>query len=82
VKIFPNPVSDHMHLSIYATSEQKMKVMIYDASGRAMRTIEQNISTGNSTLNISDFQSWPSGIYSVKVMLGNDLFVDKMILRK
>ena len=82
VKIFPNPVSDHMQLSVYATSEQKMKVMIYDASGRAMRTIEQNISTGNSTLNISDFQSWPSGIYSVKVILGNDLFVDKMILRK
>lgn len=82
VKIFPNPVSDHMQLSVYSTSEEKMKVIIYDASGRAMRTIEQNVSAGNSMVNVTDFQSWPSGIYSVKVMLGNDLFVDKMILRK
>ncbi|HXR83556.1 MAG TPA: T9SS type A sorting domain-containing protein [Hanamia sp.] len=82
VKIFPNPVSDHMQLSIYATSVEKMKVMIFDASGRVMRTIEQNIAAGNSILNVSDFQTWPPGIYSIKVMLGNDLFVDKMILRK
>jgi hypothetical protein len=46
---------------------------------RALNTIVPN---GNSSLNLTDFQGWPRGIYSVKVLLGENLFVDKMALVK
>ena len=82
VKIFPNPVSDNLQVSIYAPSRQNVELFIYDGSGRLMHSTHTTIEKGNTKLNISDFQSWPTGIYSVKVVAGNDLFINKMILKK
>lgn len=82
MKIFPNPVRDNMQISIYAASNEMVELSIYDAAGRLMRRMKTNIPNGNSVLNISDFQSWPDGVYSVKVISDNHLFVDKMVLRK
>jgi hypothetical protein len=82
VKIFPNPVTDKLQVSIYAPSPQNVELFIYDGSGRLMRTDCTTIGKGTSKLIISDFQSWPPGIYSVKVVAGNDFFINKMILKK
>jgi hypothetical protein len=41
-----------------------------------------NIPKGNSKINLSDFQSWPTGIYSVKVISGKNIFVDKVLHKK
>lgn len=82
VKIFPNPVSDRLQISIYIPAKQNIELSIYDRAGRLMRKMHTNIEKGNTKLNISDFQSWPTGIYSVKVLAGNDLFINKMILRE
>ncbi len=82
VKIFPNPVTDKLQVSIYAPYRQNVELFIYDGSGRLMRSTYSTIEKGNTKLNISDFQSWPTGIYSVKVVAGNDLFINKMILKR
>lgn len=82
VKMFPNPVRDNMRISIYTASDEILQLSIYDATGRLMRTVSTNISRGNSILNVSDFQSWPDGVYSVKAKSGNALFVNKMVLKK
>ena len=82
VNIFPNPVIDNMQIDIYAPSTENMEVSIYDASGRLMRQMNINIPKGNSKINLSDFQSWPTGIYSVKVISGKNIFVDKVLHKK
>ena len=82
VKFFPNPVRDHMQISIYAAADENLQLTIYDAAGRLMRTKKVSVPKGNSILNISDFQSWPDGVYSVKVISGDALFVNKMVLKK
>jgi hypothetical protein len=82
VKIFPNPVTDKLQMSIYSPYRQNIELFIYDGSGRLMRNVHTIIEKGNTKLNISAFQSWPPGIYSVKVIAGNELFINKMILKK
>ncbi|MEP7081004.1 MAG: T9SS type A sorting domain-containing protein, partial [Ginsengibacter sp.] len=82
VKMFPNPVRDNMRISIYTASDEILQLSIYNAAGKLMRTMSTNISRGNSILNVSDFQSWPDGVYSVKANSGNALFVNKMVLKK
>ncbi|MDE3183442.1 MAG: T9SS type A sorting domain-containing protein [Bacteroidota bacterium] len=82
VKIFPNPVTDNLQVCIYAPYRQNVELFIYDGSGRLMRSTYSTIDKGNTKLNISDFKSWPIGIYSVKVVAGNDLFINKMILKR
>jgi hypothetical protein len=82
VKIFPNPVSDNVNVSIYTPAKQEIQLAIYDATGRLMKNIHASVEKGTAQLNISDFQSWPAGIYSVKVIAGKELFIKKMILKK
>jgi len=82
IKIIPNPVRDYMQVSFYSSMQKNVKVSIYDVSGKLMRIINRSIPQGNSILNISNFQTWPDGVYSVKVILGNDVFVNKIILNK
>ncbi|HSN09160.1 MAG TPA: T9SS type A sorting domain-containing protein, partial [Hanamia sp.] len=82
VKIFPNPVTDKLQISIYVPYRQTVELFIYDGSGRLMRSTYTTIEKGNTKLTIPDFQGWPPGIYSVKIMADKELFVNKMILKK
>ena len=82
VKLFPNPVTDKLHVSINAPANEAVKLSIYDGAGRLMRKLNFNTGKGNPMVTITDFQSWPPGIYSVKVVAGKELFINKMILKK
>ena len=82
VKVFPNPVTDKLQVRINAPVQQTVELSIYDAAGRLMRKLHTNIEKGNSKITISNFQSWPTGIYSVKVVAGKELFINKMVLKK
>jgi hypothetical protein len=82
VNIFPNPVIDKMQMSITAPANENIEIAIYDASGRLMRKMNTSILKGNSKINVSDFQSWATGIYSVKVISGKNIFVDKFLIKK
>ena len=82
VKVFPNPVTDKLQVSINAPEQEIVELSIYDAAGRLMRKLQRNIDKGNSKITITDFQSWPTGIYSIKVVAGKELFINKMILKK
>jgi hypothetical protein len=82
IKMIPNPVRDNMLVSFISSKQENIQMSFYDMSGRLMRVIYKNIPQGKSILNVTNFQSWPDGVYSVKVASGNDLFVGKMVLRR
>lgn len=82
IKIAPNPVKDVMQLKITSLTDNKLQLFFYDVTGRFIKTINTNVNKGNSTLTIEDFMDWPAGIYSVKLLLGENLFTEKMILAK
>jgi hypothetical protein len=82
VKIFPNPVIENMQISITAPSNENIEVSIYDASGRLLRKMNTNITKGNSKINLNDFQNWPAGIYSVKVISAKNIYVEKFLIKK
>ncbi len=82
INIFPNPVIDNMQMSITVPANENIEITIYDASGRLMRKMYTNVLKGNSKISLSDFQSWPTGIYSLKVLSGKNIFVDKFVIQK
>ena len=82
ISIAPNPVRDIMRLNISSSTDENMELSIYDFAGRMMKTVHTRVQKGDTGLSLSNFQSWPGGIYSVKVLLGNNLFIKKMVLTK
>jgi hypothetical protein len=82
VAISPNPVRDKMKITINSNENKKVLVNIYDAAGRPMRSINTIAARGAACVDITGLESWQQGIYTVKVMLGNEAFTQKMILTK
>ena len=82
IKLFPNPVVDKLQISINAPADEIIELSIYDGAGRLMRKQHTNLQKGNSKIIISNFQSWPRGIYSVKIIAGKELFINKIVFKK
>jgi hypothetical protein len=71
-----------MHVNIFSSNRGSAELSIYDVAGRCMMSLPVSIQKENTVVEIKDFQSWPRGIYSVKVSLGNSLFIKRMVLIK
>ncbi len=73
VKLYPNPVSDELHISISDNNEIQ-KISIYNIVGQLVKTVNGN----NDTINTSDLKN---GVYLVKIQT-NEGTVDKKIIKK
>jgi hypothetical protein len=80
--ITPNPVRDVMRLNISSSTRGSAELSIYDVAGRQMMSLPVSVQKENTMVEVNGFQSWPRGVYSVKVSLGNSLFVKRMVLIK
>jgi hypothetical protein len=69
-------------VNVDAVQKEAIELSIYDGTGRLMRKINKDIEKGNSFITVSGFASWPTGIYTIKIMAGKECFVNKMILKK
>jgi Secretion system C-terminal sorting domain len=82
VTIIPNPVKDVLRLNIFSPADANLFISIYDLTGKLMKNMHSTVQQGNTELTLTNFQAWPRGIYSMKTLLGKNLFVNKMVLVK
>ncbi len=82
VTIAPNCFKDKMTITISAAEDANMNMNIYDFTGKRVRNYASKISKGISSIEFNDFQGLADGLYIVKVDLGNESFIDRIILRK
>ena len=82
INITPNPVKALAQLNVSSPVDAAMHLYIYDITGKQMKTMHTTVLKGNSAISISDVQGWQPGIYVVKVVLGNEVYTDRMILTK
>jgi hypothetical protein len=80
VLLLPNPVSSHVQLSIASPVKEEAAIAIIDLSGRVLQTIKRTVSRGTTTIDIECPAHWRSGTYWIKVVLGAEVFTEKMIL--
>ncbi len=82
IKVAPNPVKNTLSIQIAAEADKEMQVYIYDLTGKLMRTTNTHVPKGYSTIKINDLDSWATGLYTMKVVSGTDVFVERMLLTK
>ena len=72
VELFPNPVSDELHITI--KSPGKHELLVCDGFGRTVYHLKEI--SGKSSISLSDFQS---GVYFVEVRSNEHSVVQKII---
>lgn len=74
VQIYPNPAKDEVNIKVSNTDENVV-VKIFDQLGRVVQ--EFNLAT--PTINVSGL---PNGVYYFKIMTENQIFDEKIVIKK
>jgi len=77
VSIFPNPVSDELTVSI-ENIEDKGNISVFNITGQLIESVMLSANTSNFRETI-DFSNLPSGVYTVKVQIGNQVATEKVV---
>lgn len=80
ILLLPNPVSSHVRLSIASPAKEEASITIMDLSGRILQTTKRNLLRGTTNVDIECPAHWRGGAYLIKVVMGGEVFTEKMIL--
>lgn len=79
VKIFPNPATGGVYITLDTNASIKIKVSIYDIQGRFINTIEseKDLVNGLQTLRY-DVGNFKQGLYFLEIRSDNQVRVQKL----
>lgn len=81
MSIVPNPAHTVAQLKLEMVAAGKGMVTITDAAGRRVLQQAVSVAAGSNSMLLNNLASLSTGIYTVKVMVGNDVFTDKLVIR-
>lgn len=80
ITLYPNPTTGEFQLDIELSIEKEVSVSVFDVTGRTVFVQnEQSILKDNLTIDLTDFSD---GIYLVRVQVGEDVLVRRILLRE
>jgi len=80
--INPNPVKDVLRISIYSPSDKNIQLFIYDVAGKLLQTTNTHVLKGTTTVTVDGFSSRASGVYPIKIVSGNEVLVDRLMVQQ
>jgi hypothetical protein len=80
LKIYPNPVSDHMKITVNGKCipDGEYKMALYDMNQKAI--LIRNIYIGENEFNL-ELGSVPAGVYGLQLIAGNTIYFEKFVKR-
>jgi hypothetical protein len=78
--IAPNPVKDAVTINITASNENQIQIYFYNVNGKLIKTINSRVYKGSNTMKISGLNDWLSGVYVIKMTLGSEIRIGKMVV--
>ncbi len=79
VKIYPNPVADHLNLSFFVNKDSNVTIKIMDVLGNEITTLfSQRLSAGEQMNSFPISSSFNSGYYFVRLIVGKESVVKRI----
>jgi hypothetical protein len=79
VKVFPNPVADHLNLSYVVSKDSNVTIKIMDVLGNEISTLlSQRLQAGEQLNSFPIASSLNSGYYFIRVIVGNETIVKRI----
>ena len=79
VKVYPNPVSDHLNLSYFVNKDSNVTIKIMDILGNEVATLlSQRLSAGEQINSFPISSSLNSGYYFIRLIVGNETIIKRI----
>jgi hypothetical protein len=83
MSLFPNPAIDKASIIISSNvNGQTAHVRIINAQGKRLTSQKITLTRGNNSVNLPIEASWPSGMYIVQVVTGEETINKKLVLKR
>ncbi len=80
LSISPNPVVDKINISINANNNTNVNITVMNAVGKIVHEQKEFISKGNNTLSLNSSQYLAKGMYTLQVIVNNEVLNKKFII--
>ena len=81
MSIQSNPVHDNVALNFYADKEDIGTVVIKDFAGRQVMMQKHKLQKGNNSIPLTGLSNYSNGVYTVQVILNNDVITQKLVIK-
>lgn len=79
VKVYPNPVADHINLSYFVNKEANVTIKIMDVLGNELATLfSQRLPAGEQINSFPIASSFNSGYYFIRLIVGNETVIKRI----
>ena len=82
IGIAPNPVKDHLKITLSVTQQTEVTLKITDAKGRIMLQDRQSLNEGLNTIEFNEARKWATGTYFLLIQGEMGLITRKFLIFK
>jgi uncharacterized repeat protein (TIGR01451 family) len=80
ITIIPNPVRDYVSVRFFVEKESEVTIRLVDDIGKTVMVQKQNAAKGNNMIHLIGLAKYGTGVYTMQVLVNNEIITQKMIL--
>jgi hypothetical protein len=80
VSIMPNPASEYVSVRFFVEKETEVTLRLIDNIGKTIVLQKQKVLKGNNTVQVNGLGKYPAGVYSLQVLVNDEIVTKKIIL--
>jgi Secretion system C-terminal sorting domain len=80
VTIIPNPVRDYVSVRFFVEKESEVTIRLVDDIGKTVMMQKQSAAKGNNIIHLIGLAKYGTGVYTMQVLVNNEIVTQKMIL--
>jgi hypothetical protein len=82
IQVLPNPARDKFQLSVSMSTSSVASIQLIDGNGKILLTHKEQLQPGTNTFAYNWTHSLPSGLYYLRVSIGDELLTQKLYVIK
>ncbi len=82
VTVVPNPADEYITLKFFSQKEGDVMIRLLNSIGKTTMLNTQRAIKGNNTIHLSGLTKFPPGVYSLQVVVNDEIITSKIILKR
>ncbi len=82
VTVVPNPATEYVTVRFFTEQETEVTIRLVDNIGKTVLLQKQKASKGNNIVQLNNLAKYSNGVYSLQVLINDEIVTQKLILSK